>query len=204
MTFLSLLAFILIVISSMTILVFRDWRFNAVALAVQYLAAFALVTRVWPVGMAVIKLIVGWMATAALAMTCLRQKRPENTNESTASLVFRGLTGLLVVLVIFVIAPILQEAIFPQLNLIILQGGLMLIGMGLMQMGTTSDPYLTIISLLSLLSGFEIIHAGLELSTLLTGLLAIVNLGLSLTGVYFITKSTDDILEIIKPEGRKP
>jgi hypothetical protein len=154
--------------------------------------------------MAVIKLIVGWMATAALAMTCLRQKRPENTNESTASLVFRGLTGLLVVLVIFVIAPILQEAIFPQLSLIILQGGLMLIGMGLMQMGTTSDPYLTIISLLSLLSGFEIIHAGLELSTLLTGLLAIVNLGLSLTGVYFITKSTDDILEIIKPEGRKP
>jgi hypothetical protein len=110
----------------------------------------------------------------------------------------------LVVLVIFVIAPILQEAIFPQLSLIILQGGLMLIGMGLMQMGTTSDPYLTIISLLSLLSGFEIIHAGLELSTLLTGLLAIVNLGLSLTGVYFITKSTDDILEIIKPEGRKP
>ena len=204
MTFLSLLAFILIVIASMTILVFRDWRFNAVALAVQYLAAFALVTRVWPVGMAVIKLIVGWMATAALAMTCLRQKRPENTNESTASLIFRGLTGLLVVLVIFVIAPILQEAIFPQLNLIILQGGLMLIGMGLMQMGTTSDPYLTIISLLSLLSGFEIIHAGLELSTLLTGLLAIVNLGLSLTGVYFITKSTDDILEIIKPEGRKP
>jgi hypothetical protein len=204
MTFLSLLAFILIVIASMTILVFRDWRFNAVALAVQYLAAFALVTRVWPVGMAVIKLIVGWMATAALAMTCLRQKRPENTNESTASLVFRGLTGLLVVLVIFVIAPILQEAIFPQLSLIILQGGLMLIGMGLMQMGTTSDPYLTIISLLSLLSGFEIIHAGLELSTLLTGLLAIVNLGLSLTGVYFITKSTDDILEIIKPEGRKP
>ena len=204
MTFLSLLAFILIVIASMTILVFRDWRFNAVALAVQYLAAFALVTRVWPVGMAVIKLIVGWMATAALAMTCLRQKRPENTNESTASLVFRGLTGLLVVLVIFVIAPILQEAIFPQLNLVILQGGLMLIGMGLMQMGTTSDPYLTIISLLSLLSGFEIIHAGLELSTLLTGLLAIVNLGLSLTGVYFITKSTDDILEIIKPEGRKP
>jgi hypothetical protein len=204
MTFLSLLAFILIVISSMTILVFRDWRFNAVALAVQYLAAFALVTRVWPVGMAVIKLIVGWMATATLAMTCLRQKRPENTNESTASLIFRGLTGLLVVLVIFVIAPILQEAIFPQLNLILLQGGLMLIGMGLMQMGTTSDPYLTIISLLSLLSGFEIIHAGLELSTLLTGLLAIVNLGLSLTGVYFITKSTDDILEIIKPEGRKP
>ena len=203
MTFLPLLAFILIVIASMTILVFRDWRFNAVALAVQYLAAFTLVTRVWPVGMAVIKLIVGWMATAALALTCLRQKKFQSADESTASLIFRGLTGLLVVLVIFVIAPSLQKEIFPQLDLIILQGGLMLIGMGLMQMGTSSDPYLTIISLLSLLSGFEVIHAGLELSTLLTGLLAIVNLGLSLIGVYFITKSTDETLEVVKPEEKE-
>ncbi len=203
MTFLSMLAFILIVIASMTILVFRDWRFNAVALAVQYLAAFTLVTRVWPIGMAVIKLIVGWMATATLALTCLRQKKFQSADESTASLIFRGLTGLLVVLVIFVIAPTLQEGIFPQLDLIILQGGLMLIGMSLMQMGTSSDSYLTIISLLSLLSGFEVIHAGLELSTLLTGLLAIVNLGLSLTGVYFIAKSTDETLELEKPEEKE-
>lgn len=203
MTFLTLLAFILIVIASMTILIFRDWRFNAVALAVQYLAAFALVTRVWPVGMAVIKLIVGWMATTALALTCLRQKKFQSADESTASLIFRGLTGILVVLVIFVIAPILHQEIFLQLDLIILQGGLMLIGMGLMQMGTSSDSYLTIISLLSLLSGFEVIHAGLELSTLLTGLLAIVNLGLSLTGVYFITKSTDETVALIKPEERE-
>ena len=203
MTFLTLLAFILIVIASMTILIFRDWRFNAVALAVQYLAAFVLVTRVWPVGMAVIKLIVGWMATTALALTCLRQKRLQTADESTASLIFRGLTGILVVLVIFVIAPILHQEIFLQLDLIILQGGLMLIGMGLMQMGTSSDSYLTIISLLSLLSGFEVIHAGLELSTLLTGLLAIVNLGLSLIGVYFITKSTDETVALIKPEERE-
>lgn len=203
MTFLPLLAFILIVLASMTILIFRDWRFNAVALAVQYLAAFALVTQVWPMGMAVIKLIVGWMATAALALTCLRQKKFQSADESTASLIFRGLTGLLVVLVIFVIAPILQEEVFPQLDLTLLQGGLMLIGMSLMQMGTSSDSYLTIISLLSLLSGFEVIHAGLELSTLLTGLLAIVNLGLSLTGVYFITKSTDETLEVVKPEEKE-
>ena len=202
MTLLSTLAFILTVITSMAILIFRDWRFNAVALAIQYLAAFILVTRVWPVGMAVIKLIVGWMATAALALTCIRQKDSQPAEESNASLFFRGLAGLLVIVVIFVLAPIFQESIFPQLDLVILQGGLMLIGMALMQMGTSSDPYLTIISLLSLLTGFEVIHAGLELSTLLTGLMAIVNLGLSLVGVYFITKSTDDSLDLVKPEER--
>lgn len=193
MNALTTLAFVLIVIAAMVILVFRDWRINASALAVQYLAAFILVAHSWPIGMAVIKLIVGWMSTAAIALTCLHQKEPTSEDESTASLLFRGLAGLLVIFVIFVLAPVLKENVFPQLDLIIVQSGLMLIGMALMQLGTNSDPYLVIISLLSLLSGFEVIHAGLELSTLLTGLLAIVNLGLALVGVYFITKTTNGV-----------
>lgn len=69
----------------------------------------------------------------------------------------------------------------------------MLIGLSLMQLGTTQDTFLTIVGLLSFLSGFEVIYAGLELSALLTGLLAIVNLSLSLVGVYFIVKVNDDV-----------
>lgn len=202
MTLLSTLAFILIAIASMSILIFRDWRINAAALAIQYLAAFILVTRVWPVGMAVIKLIVGWMATTALALTYIYQNKSPASDDSTASLFFRGLAGLLVILVIFVVAPVFQENIFPYVNLTVIQGGLMLMGMALMQMGTTSDPYLTVFSLLTFLSGFEVIHAGLELSTLLTGLLAIVNLCLALIGVYLITNMTDENREIIPPEER--
>jgi len=99
---------------------------------------------------------------------------------------FRAVAGLLVILVMFILAPGMQRNIFPGLNLIILQSGLMLLGMGLMQLGTTAEPYLTVFALLSLLSGFEIIHAGLERSSLLTGLLVLVNLGLALVGVYFI------------------
>jgi nitric oxide reductase large subunit len=190
---LNTLAFILIVITSMTILVFRDWRINAIALGLQYLSAFALVTRSWPLGMAVVKLIVGWMATAALALTCIRQKEsPTNANESSSSFFFRGFAGLLVILVIFVLAPKLQESMFPNISLHIIQGGIMLIGISLMQLGTTSSPYLIILSLLSLFSGFEMIHAALELSTLLTGLLAIVNLGLALVGVFFMAKFNAD------------
>jgi len=183
------LAFIVIVITSMVILVFRDWRINAAALALQYIASFLLVNLSWPIGMAVVKLIVGWMATAAIALTCIRQNKVETSDESSASLFFRGVAGLVAILVIFVLSPTLQEQIFPELDLVIVQSGLMLLGMALMQLGTNTDPYLTIFSLLSFLSGFEIIHAGLERSTLLTGLLAIVNLGLALVGVYFIVKN---------------
>jgi hypothetical protein len=56
-----------------------------------------------------------------------------------------------------------------------------------MQLGMNSEPYLVVISLLSFLSGFEVIHAALELSTLLTGLFVLVNLGLALVGVYLVT-----------------
>ncbi len=186
---LSLIAFVLIVITSMTILIFRDWRIVAAALALQYLAAFTLVTRSWPIGMSVVKLIVGWMSTAAISLSYIRKQETTLAEESTSSFVFRGLAGLLVILVVFISAPALQADVFPQLSLITLQSGLMLLGMALMQLGTNSNPFLTIVSLLSFLSGFEVIYAGLELSTLLTGLLAIVNLGLALVGVYFIVKT---------------
>jgi hypothetical protein len=185
---LSTFAFVLIVIAAMMILIFRDWRINAAALALQYLAAFALVTLSWPIGLAIVKLIAGWMATAAIGLTCLRQKNARDSIESGASLVFRGLAGLLIILLIFILTPTLQTRVLPLVDVLILQGGLMLLGMSLMQLGTNSEPYLTVISLLSFLAGFEVIHAALELSTLLTGLLVVVNLGLALVGVYFIIR----------------
>lgn len=192
MQILSTLAFVIITITSMVNLIIREWRINAIALAVQYLAAFVLVNLSWPIGMAVIKLIVGWMATAAIALTSLRLSLTNPTAEPTASFLFRGLAGLLVILVIFTISPRLQENVFPDLDLVIVQAGLMLLGMTLMQLGTSADPHLNIKSLLSLLSGFELIHAALERSTLLTGMLAMVNLGLALAGVYFITQSSTE------------
>ena len=195
---LEITAFILIVITSMVILIFRDWRINAIALGLQYIAAFYLVTLSWPVGLSVVKLIVGWMATAAIALTCLRQLPPHQSAEPTTEFVFRGVAGLLVILVIFVLAPGLAENVFPNVDFQIIQGGLMLMGMALMQIGTNAIPYLTIISLLSLLAGFEVIHSALEQSTLLTGLLVIVNLGLALVGVYFVTQSSEQDEQSLK------
>ncbi len=192
MQILSTVAFIFIAITSMVNLILREWRINAVALAVQYLAAFYLITLSWPVGLSVIKLIVGWMATAAIALTSLRQRKDAPPSEPAASLVFRGLAGIIVILVIFVLAPGLQGSIFPDIELVIVQSGLMLMGMSLMQLGTSADPYLNIISLLSLLAGFDVIYAALERSTLLTGLLVVLNLGLALVGVYFISQSSTE------------
>jgi len=191
MVALSTLAFLLIVITAMVILIFRDWRINTAALALQYLGVFYLVTLSWPIGLAIVKLIVGWMATATIGLTCLRQMDDNPPTESTSSLFFRALAGLMIILVMFVISSTLQETVFPNVDLVIIRSGLMIVGMALMQLGTNASPYLTIMSLLSFMAGFELIHAALERSTLLTGLMASVNLGLALVGVYFIIKSND-------------
>jgi hypothetical protein len=194
---LSTLAFVLIVMTAMINLIIRDWRITAGSLAVQYLAAFVLVTISWPIGLAVVKLIAGWMATAVIAFSWhsssfrRQQRNSSPISESTASLFFRAVAGLLIVLLIFILAPALQARVFPQVDLMIIQGGLMLMSMALMQLGTNSDPYLMIISLLSFLMGFEVIHAALEISTLLTGLFVVVNLGLALVGVYFLVTAGD-------------
>jgi len=79
---LSTLAFTVIVLTAMIILVFREWRFSAGALAVQYLAVFYLVSLSWPISLAVVKLIVGWMATAAIGLTCMRQMGHEEAVET--------------------------------------------------------------------------------------------------------------------------
>ena len=191
MGILQIAAFIVIVITSMIILVFRDWRVNTAALGLQYLAAFYLVTLSWPIGMAVVKWITGWMAAAAIALTYLRQRPSTESTETSTALLFRGVAGLVVILVIFVLSPGLGENVFPNVDFQIIQGGVMLMGMALMQLGTHAIPYLTIVSLLSFLSGFEVIHSALEQSTLLTGLLVVVNLGLAPIGVYFMTQSGD-------------
>jgi hypothetical protein len=73
------------------------------------------------------------------------------------------------------------------LDLPIAWGSLVLIGLGLLHLGITSDPFRVVLSLLSLMAGFEILYASVESSILVAALLAVVNLGLALTGAFFLT-----------------
>ena len=73
------------------------------------------------------------------------------------------------------------EYLYPVL------GGIILIGMGLLQIGFTNEPLFISIGLLTITSGFEIIYALIDSSVLVAGLLAIANLGIAMVGVYLLT-----------------
>ena len=60
--------------TSAGLLISRDWRLELGLLGLQYLGVFWLTNQHWPISMAAIKLVTGWMAIATLGITRLNLK----------------------------------------------------------------------------------------------------------------------------------
>jgi hypothetical protein len=192
-SFLSWAAVFIILAASSGLLLSRNWRRSLGLLATQYLGSFWLVTRHWPLGMAAVKLVTGWMAIAALAMTLLALSQKDQAEEQflPQGISFRLFASGLTALVVLAASPRI-EAVTPGLGLPVIAGSLLPIGMGLLLLGSTSDIFRVILGLLSMLTGFETLYAAVEGSVLVAGLLAVVDLGLALVGAYLISNSYDD------------
>jgi len=193
---LAFFAVVLISMTSLVLLIGQDWRVSISALALQYLGVFELVGLSWSLELAAVKLVAGWMAGAVLGMALLGIPDEARKGERLVlgSVLFRLLTAGLVWLVAFSIAPQLSARI-PGIKYEQVLGGIILIGMGLLQLGLTALPLRITIGLLTVLSGFEILYAVVETSTLVSGLLAGVSLGLALVGAYLLTIPTMEEIE---------
>jgi hypothetical protein len=187
----------IIILASAALAIVRDWRWMLGFLAALYLAAFILTTQHWPLGMSVVKLVTGWMATAALGMTRLGLSQPTEEKEPflLEGSAFR-LFGAAIAILIGVSAGPRIEELIPGIGLPVVIGGIVLIGTGLLRLGMTTDILRVVIGLFSVLSGFEILYAAVESSILVAALLAVANLGLALAGSYLlIHSSTVDVEE---------
>jgi hypothetical protein len=183
----SWIAVALILATATAMLIDTDWRINLGALALQYLAMFWLVTRHLPFAMGSAKLITGWMVVAILGMTRLGLTNVDDEEESFFSQgqTFRiALMGIVAIVTVGA-APSIESAI-PGLGLPVIAGGLLLIGGGIIHLGITTNIMRVILGLLTMLAGFEIIYAAIESAILVTGLLAVVNLGLGVVGSYLM------------------
>lgn len=178
----------LILATSTTILLTRDWRASLGALAVQYLAAFWLVTRHLPFVMGSAKLITGWMVIAVLGMTRLSLPKTEDELEDAFLLRGQRFRLILICIVALVGAGLTPrvEAAIPGLGLQVIAGSLILIGAGIIHLGVTSEVLRVTLGLLTMLTGFEILYAAVESSILVAGLLAVTNLGLGIVGSYLL------------------
>ena len=194
---------VLLIGTSLILLVAQDWRLILAALFIQYAGVFTIVAIHWPIIMALTKLLAGWIATALLWMAINSTTFPEAVGDGNRGIrpgirsvigdsisvwIFKTIAGIMVVLVVFTLAPISSEWI-PGVAFEQVVGALILIGMGLLHLGLTTLTYRVVPALLTVLSGFEIIYAAVEVSALVAGLLAGVTLGLALTGAYLLSNA---------------
>lgn len=200
-------AVLLLTATSIGILVVSAWRWGVILLVIQYLGVFILVSLTWPFSLVLSKVIAGciaalvlWMAQSNLQAAPPGQEdraQPAALSAAQSHLsvwIFRIFAAAIVVVAAVSIAPTIDRWL-PQLSEVQILGSVVLIGVGLLHLGLTSDPFWVILGLLTALSGFEIIYAGVEISALVQGLLASVTLGLGVIGAYLILSPTMEPVE---------
>jgi hypothetical protein len=183
----SWIAVVIILATSTGLLIAWDWRWAISMLAVQYFCMFILTLQHWSIGMASVKLVAGWMSAAILGMT--RSNFPSQSFEETGiwprGRLFRLFAAAAVLLIVSTVTPDV-DTIMADAGFAVTSGALLLIGMGLLHLGITSQILRVVIGLMTVLSGFEILYSAVEGSILVAALLAVINLGLALVGAYLM------------------
>ena len=191
MTALVWLAVILIAVTSVGLLLARDWRWLIIFLATQYFGMLILTLQHWPLGMASVKVVAGWMSAAILGMTrsgLPREDRTERQSVLPRGRLFRLFAAGIVLLIVATATPRI-DTVMADAGYAVTTGSLLLIGMGLLHLGVTDHILRVTIGLMTVLSGFEILYATVESSILVAALLAVINLGLALVGSYLLIAS---------------
>jgi hypothetical protein len=174
--------------TSAGLLISRDWRLELGLLGLQYMGVFWLTSQHWPISMTAIKLVTGWMAIATLGITRLNLKDVETDHQQfwPQGRLFRLFAAGVVTVIVATSAPSV-EGIIPGIGLPVIYGSLILIGLGMLHLGMTAQPFRVILGLLTVLSGFEALYAALESSVLVAAMLSVVDLGLAMVGAYLLS-----------------
>ena len=181
---LNIIPILILLAASLVLLTDQNWRHVIIAMAVLYLGIFILLLQVWPITMSSAKLITGWMSVTILTFVS-PEKDISERSELSSNRLFRAIALVFIWVVAFLVAS--NKVQFLDVSPEIMFAVVGLLGCGLLQLGMTTGPFFTIIGILTIFSGFELLYASVETSILINGLLATVNLLIALVGSYLIT-----------------
>jgi hypothetical protein len=188
----SPIATILSGITAGIIIVTDDHRIRLGMLAIQYVCVTSLVSLILPPEIALIKLVAGWLACIVLGITVAKMgwHRSSKINGALPTgWVFKMIAVLLVS------TSAIGFGQFALLDFLGIQkisnaSTLLLVGLGLLQIGLTGQPMGVGVGLLTILSGFEILYSSLEPSLAVMGLMASIHIGIAVA-VSIITIDTE-------------
>lgn len=182
--------------TALSLLLLEDWRWNIVALLLQYVGVFVLIFANNPLEIVVIQLVAGWMSVAVLGMALVDtiHEIDQGTTLNLPGKLFRALIAILVALVAVSLLPqalALLPGALPQQ----IVGGSLLLGVGVLHISLSTFPIRIIIGLLTILAGFSVFYIAAEASTFITTFLAAINLSIALVGAYFLSISSLEVME---------
>ena len=159
-----------------------NWRIGIAGLASLYLIVFIIIIQIWPIALASVKLISGWMGISLISASRITVS-DVNSKHQKSELLFRLLLSILVWLVIAATTPVINEWLpIPFTNLYV---GLSLSTSGLIYTSLVSLSYQKIIGILIFLIGFDVIYSSLEGSALVTAVFALITILIGLLSGYF-------------------
>lgn len=182
----SWLIILLIGATSVGILIVNNWRWLIIVFSIQYAAVFILTLQHWPIGMATVKVIAGWMSATILGMTRSNFDDGEESRDILPQGRFFRLVAAGVVGLIALSGTSRVDSMMANTGATVAAGSILLIGMGSLHLAVVDEPMRVTIGLMTVLSGFEILYSTVESSILVVALLAVINLGLALAGSYLM------------------
>ena len=177
----SLFIIISIVVSGV-ILVFPDWRWKMIGLAVVQLIGFILIVQIWPIALASVKLISGWMGVAVMSATIASSGDEVKGETQTSAKVFKLMVAAFSWVVIAASVDKLNSWLpISYTNLFV---GLVFFFCGIFYISLAYEINGISIGLLIFLAGFDIIYSSLEGSALVTGIYGLIVILISLISSY--------------------
>ena len=185
-----------LLLTGSVIVVLTDWRLNLWALMAQFVLVGVLVARVMPLRVALIKVIVGGMACVILYLTARRAHWEQETAASIEPgppLAEREVFSMDVWfrILIVVLAAVVSYALGTRHPFLDQQPGISqacywLVGIGLLTVVLTTEPFKVGLGLLTFQAGFGILLASFEQSLSVAALAGAIVLLIALAVSYII------------------
>ncbi len=164
------------------IMVLSDWKLRMICLSILQLIAFLLIVQIWPVALAAVKLISGWIGITIISATLVTSEKTTGTDESMPfrlyKLAFVGLSWVAILVLVQ------QLNVWLPISFTNLFTGMVFFLCGILFLSIHGEMIETIIGLYILLAGFDIIYSSLEGSALVTGIYAVILILISILGSY--------------------
>ena len=199
-----------LLVAASLLVVMSSWRARLTALAVQYACVAALLTQIVIWQVVVARLIVGAGILGILVLTghettgifpWQRQTTPAGEeaaaaapspvatitrlwkSQFSADFPFRAVAVAMAIVAAASLAG-QPNALLPGLSTDLKMAGYLLCGLGLFSLGLSEEPLRAGLSLLTLLSGFELLYVAVETSLAIVALLAVVDFTVALAVSY--------------------